>query len=87
MIISEGTLRNEDLIPRFADELERRAPPLRSYSELIAEARALTDYNSDDANEIIMALHYALDDVAPEGMYFGTHEGDGACFGFWGAGE
>ncbi len=25
----------------------------------------------------------ALNYIAPAGTYFGAHEGDGACFGFW----
>ena len=28
-------------------------------------------------------LHDALGDAAPVGFYFGSQDGDGACFGFW----
>jgi len=42
----------------------------------------------DDATH--ESLSYALEDVfnlmqciAPKGCYFGSSEGDGACFGFW----
>ena len=28
-------------------------------------------------------LHDALGDAAPVGFHFGSHDGDGACFGFW----
>jgi hypothetical protein len=29
----------------------------------------------------------ALNNVSPQGFYFGASEGDGACFGFWKAEE
>lgn len=86
--VSTGTLRNEDLIPRFLEVLDRYAP---------AKAKELLDLypntlenldDEDDADDFArgMLLHdlfEALDEIAPEGYSFGAHEGDGADFGFW----
>jgi hypothetical protein len=33
--------------------------------------------------EMLEFLFQFLDDIAPEGMYFGAHPGDGSDFGFW----
>ena len=38
---------------------------------------------SDECHEVTSDLFSALDDLAPDGVYFGAHPGDGADFGFW----
>lgn len=40
-------------------------------------------FDDDTASEIISDMMDALNDVAPEGTYFGAHPGDGSDFGFW----
>lgn len=91
--VSSGTLRTEDLLRAFAGELRRicSVPPPIVYeaevwlegadayneaypSELIYEACGL---------EIYFDLLDALSDLAPKGLRFGSHEGDGADFGWW----
>lgn len=37
----------------------------------------------DAAEVYLAALGDLLSELAPEGMYYGAHPGDGACFGFW----
>lgn len=57
-----------------------------AHKKLIFDARALTDESVEDidmASEIVNELMDALSEYAPEGMYFGTLEGDGADFGWW----
>lgn len=88
--ISSGTLRREDTIPAFADKLEslmRQYPEVAGdasqWEELIIEARAINDYESDEAYYIEMDLGDALSTFAPPYCYFGAHYGDGADFGFW----
>lgn len=78
--ISHGTLRAEDLIPRFLAALSEVDP------ERAAEINA--DKPSDDDEEwmefwINNTLWDALNDCCPGGYYFGAHPGDGADFGVW----
>jgi hypothetical protein len=85
MTVSEGTLRSQDLIPRFLDVLYANGGKLRC--ELLPEIQEdpghpfWSDY--DEMAECVGDLFEAMQDIAPEGYYFGAHHGDGACFGFW----
>lgn len=40
-------------------------------------------WDSEEATELLDDLFDRLDDLAPEGAYFGAHVGDGADFGYW----
>ena len=83
--VSEGTLRDEDLISAFAGELDYYMKRLRltrnqrkHFAGLIREAT-----HDEVGSEIVSILEDALQEIAPPYCYFGTAEGDGACFGFW----
>nr|QNO41568.1 hypothetical protein HEBJAHIM_00009 [Methanosarcinales archaeon ANME-2c ERB4]QNO42122.1 hypothetical protein INBEEEIC_00024 [Methanosarcinales archaeon ANME-2c ERB4]QNO42280.1 hypothetical protein CCKMDOMK_00009 [Methanosarcinales archaeon ANME-2c ERB4]QNO42488.1 hypothetical protein LBOOMNCC_00041 [Methanosarcinales archaeon ANME-2c ERB4]QNO42573.1 hypothetical protein MMDHCPHC_00009 [Methanosarcinales archaeon ANME-2c ERB4] len=39
--------------------------------------------DEDEQSEIFEDICDYLDEIAPEGLHFGTQEGDGACYGFW----
>lgn len=54
--------------------------PLEQWREWRENPESLDDEALD---ELVIDLQDALNDVAPEGFYFGTAEGDGADFGFW----
>lgn len=77
--ISTGTLRNEDLLEAFANELER----ITGKAALPDEQVPFNEMDIDIQNDIILHLQDALNDYAPPFCYFGTLEGDGADFGFW----
>lgn len=95
--ISCGTLRTQDLLRAFADELERLSggaevivAPYNSC--VIADAREWAsrldaeDVSPSDeleAQEILGDIANELDKRAPAFCYFGAAEGDGADFGFW----
>lgn len=86
--LSHGTMQERDLIPALASELTRLAAAngvLADHSELLIEA---DQWNEDDdadgrGSEIVNELFDALGEFAPEGCYFGAHEGDGSDYGFW----
>ena len=84
--ISWGTLRDEDLIRAFVEEIERLAP--FSYRKLCREgAQWLIDnYEGEepqDGPEIVNDLFDALNDIAAHhGAWFGSLEGDGSDFAF-----
>lgn len=84
--VISATLRDQDLIPAFEGVLDSAGveydrPP--SVDKLLLE-QELTD---DELEEIGFYLNETLIDllneIAPEGTYFGSHPSDGADFGFW----
>lgn len=90
--IIQGTLCQQDLLKAFTQELERLTENTNMYFMLLEEARgALRDIGNGPVSdtdityvgELIEDLCSHLNEFAPEGHYFGSHEGDGADFGFW----
>ncbi len=95
--ISHGTMRSEDLIETFADELRKQAREngsTQAYWDLLKSCQRWLDVNADlpreiDPNEaeagseLVNELFDALDEFAPSYCYFGAAEGDGADYGFW----
>jgi hypothetical protein len=88
--ISEGTLRNEDLIPAFLDAAEglrltreERATVrnIRRESEQEGYYEGADTYR--DASADVDTLSDILNAHCPDLTYFGPLEGDGACFGCW----
>jgi len=88
-----GTLRTQDLLQAFADELDRlrdRTDPTNSDADAVTDAYELLNggvTDSDDAattmQEALYAVEARLELYAPPHTYFGSIEGDGADFGFW----
>lgn len=99
--VSHGTHRTQDLLRRFAEELDRlivvgTASDTLADAVLAEEAKRhaarldepdATDTAHEWAQEHVTKLMDRFNELAPEGVYFGTHEGDGADFGFWPVGD
>jgi hypothetical protein len=90
--VSTGTLRTEDLLSSFADELayqlgrQSRRFKRIEYRSMIREAASIiraNDFDTDEASFLVEAMQEALDIFAPPLGYFGTIEGDGASFGYY----
>lgn len=87
--VISGTMRPQDLIPAFLDELRVLAPA--EYAQLIVNnvfpAHAQEDEDAkwwhDEAPLLLECLFEELDGCAPAGLYFGAHPGDGSDYGFW----
>lgn len=90
--VSSGTLRSDELVSAFTSALEdgyagRKVPP--HVKQLLDEANAALDAHDEDEddggafNDLVDELQQELESLAPPYGYFGTHEGDGADFGFW----
>jgi hypothetical protein len=93
-IASCDTLRPEDLLPKFwsvaevlalaANKPEALSPAtLASLAKLVGEDSREADWDDTEACQTLEELTEALQELAPTGFYFGSQEGDGACFGFW----
>lgn len=76
--ISHGTMRPEDLIPKFLEVLEELNPKVSESAKRWNEL-AIQEVQS----QFLLELFDLLDQEAPEGFYFGSHPGDGCDYGFW----
>ena len=91
--ISEGTLRPEDLIPAYLDALagirltsaERKETRIiQAHVDRDYEYPETEDWDADEAKDWdLEALQDILSNHTPDYAYFGSLEGDGACFGVW----
>lgn len=89
--VSEGSLRDCDLIEAFIWDLEHLAPARfkkirQQYKSLFASDEPwedTCDENQEECSYLLESLTTALEEIAPPYTYFGASEGDGACFGFW----
>ena len=83
--LSHATMRPQDLIPRFLDFLREHAP--EKYAQLPSPVIPSDEdhpwWGSEEAQYLLEDLFDALDEIAPEGCYFGAHPGDGSDYGFW----
>ena len=80
--VSHGTMRTEDLIPTFAEELKSLDED-REYADLVIQAEAVTDYDCEASFYLLEELFDILGNFAPPYFYFGEHPGDGSDYGFW----
>jgi hypothetical protein len=88
--VSWGTMRAEDLIPAFLDVLDELDPPraeaLRSEWDALdwdEDVEKAPEGWEETEDEILNDLFDALSECAPEYVHVGSHEGDGADYGFW----
>lgn len=82
--VSSGTLKSKDLVPKFLDALKTYGKD--KYDAYIRENPEVEDWeNLDDETMgwVVDELMDLLNEIAPDGCYFGASEGDGADFGFW----
>lgn len=90
LIVSEGTLNPEHLIPTFlsflSDYTETEAED-REIKALFAEYevyKAMEYYEGGECMLVMLSFLYdMMQDIAPDGTYFCGSEGDPACIGFW----
>ncbi len=93
MSVSHGTLRPQDLLRAFAEELFSGedwvdVADYSLYDEAIAMADTIEQegpeaVDPDDVEYVFDELYDKLNELAPEGHYFGANEGDGSDFDYW----
>lgn len=85
--VSWSTLRPQDLIPAFLDVLKHTPEYVQMMN--VVPSYAIEDDDADwwDSDECSFFLNETLFDTlnnyAPDGYYFGSHEGNGSDFGYW----
>jgi hypothetical protein len=85
VIVSEGTLRPQDLINNLFKVLYQTNTNFaqdfyNTWEDIFTED--LSNVDSDDVNQMLTELFDAMDAIAPIGYAFESMDGDGACFGF-----
>lgn len=84
--VSQGTTLAEHLIPRFEWVLQQAGESF-DRPESVDRLMDGEELTATQWEEVSWYMHEdlfgALNDIAPEGCYFGAHEGDGCDYGFW----
>ena len=81
--ISRATMIAEDIVEAIESELEGWIYKDNSIWSCIAE---FWDAEKDSEDRTIIFnedIWDAMNAIAPEGTYFGSHPGDGSDYGFW----
>lgn len=78
--VSCGTMRPEDLIPKFMDILIEYN--VEVYNSFMSDPDFLIGYE-ENQGRLLDALLDELNDLSPDGYYFGSHPGDGSDYGYW----
>lgn len=93
--VSRASMREEDLIPSFFSVLDEYWPEraVEIEEDYAAEGwphgsglildEPFSDVQRELAPWLTVELFEALEEIAPEGHYFGCSEGDGSDYGFW----
>lgn len=80
--VSHGTMRNEDLMSSFEQEIKRLTTE-ESFRIIRRERKLWKKCGKFWKSDYVDFLFEKLDFLAPEGCYFGATEGDGSDYGFW----
>jgi hypothetical protein len=81
--VSEATMRPEDLIPAYTSELRSLGHRDRTLSQIERDMNKRGYYETEDCMWDLESLEDMLQEHALPWMYFGSHPGDGADYGFW----
>lgn len=81
--ISEGTMLEKDLIPSFVWELRHLKHRSKQLTQIEKSMQKEGYYDSEQCDYDLDSLFDMLNAHSPDYCYFGAHEGDGACYGFW----
>lgn len=90
--IIHGTMRTQDILPELLDAVRDYAPhhyaayrvtPFRPIPAWAWEYGDSEWWNSEAAMDLMNELSDILNEVAPEGCYFGSHPGNSSDLGFW----
>ena len=88
-IVSEATLRTEDLAKTFLTVIGDHDPKIKETiidewnDVLFAMIDPTSDRDEEQEAYLVNHLFDVMDAIAPEGCVFGASDSDGACFGFW----
>jgi hypothetical protein len=88
-VVSEGTLRNEDLAKAFLSLIGEhdnkiKDAILEDWEDVLfnmIDPKAERDYEQESF--LLGHLFNVMDAISPEGCVFGASDSDGALFGFW----
>jgi hypothetical protein len=85
--LSEATMRPEDLMPCFIYAIRQidpdNKPLMDSMDKLEQDIEKEGYFDTEDCSWDLDYLFDTLNELAPDGYYFGSHPGDGSDYGFW----